>query len=57
MDPPILRVCNEPAEVPDRVLKVVGHEVGHAMGLPESRLRAPGLARVPEAPVGNRWRA
>lgn len=36
---PILLVCREPADVPDRVLKVVGHEVGHAMGLPESRLR------------------
>lgn len=36
---PILLVCRDPAEVPDRVLKVVGHEVGHAMGLPESRLR------------------
>ena len=36
---PILLVCRDPADVPDRVLKVVGHEVGHAMGLPESRLR------------------
>ena len=39
---PILTVCHNLAEVPDRVLKVVGHEVGHAMGLPESRLRALG---------------
>jgi predicted Zn-dependent protease with MMP-like domain len=39
---PILRVCDEAAEVPGRVLKVVGHEVGHAMGLSESRLRALG---------------
>lgn len=36
---PILLVCRDLAEVPDRVLKVVGHEVGHAMGLAESRLR------------------
>jgi predicted Zn-dependent protease with MMP-like domain len=36
---PILTVCREPADVPARVLKVVGHEVGHAMGLPEARLR------------------
>lgn len=36
---PILLVCRDAAEVPDRVMKVVGHEVGHAMGLPESRLR------------------
>jgi predicted Zn-dependent protease with MMP-like domain len=36
---PILRVCRDVADVPDRVMKVVGHEVGHAMGLSESRLR------------------
>ncbi len=39
---PILKVCREPADVPGRVLKVVGHEVGHAMGLSEARLRALG---------------
>ena len=36
---PILAVCSEPAEVPARVLKVLGHEFGHAMGLGEARLR------------------
>lgn len=36
---PILAVCSGVEEVRERVLKVVGHEVGHAMGLPESRLR------------------
>ena len=39
---PILRVCASPEEVPGRVLKVLGHEVGHAMGLSEERLRALG---------------
>ncbi len=36
---PILRACTNLTDVPDRVLKVLGHEVGHAMGLSESRLR------------------
>lgn len=36
---PILSVCRSPEEVPGRVLKVLGHEVGHAMGLSEHRLR------------------
>lgn len=36
---PILWSCRDPADVPARVLKVLGHEVGHAMGLSEARLR------------------
>jgi predicted Zn-dependent protease with MMP-like domain len=36
---PILAACREPGDVPGRVLKVLGHEVGHAMGLGEARLR------------------
>lgn len=36
---PILRACTDPTDVPDRVLKILGHEVGHAMGLSEARLR------------------
>lgn len=39
---PILRVCRTPDEVPGRVLKVLGHEVGHALGLSEGQLRAYG---------------
>jgi predicted Zn-dependent protease with MMP-like domain len=36
---PILLVCAHPDDVPARVFKVLGHEVGHAMGLGEARLR------------------
>jgi predicted Zn-dependent protease with MMP-like domain len=36
---PILLVCEHPEDVPARVFKVLGHEVGHAMGLGEARLR------------------
>jgi predicted Zn-dependent protease with MMP-like domain len=36
---PILLVCEHPDDVPGRVFKVLGHEVGHAMGLGEARLR------------------
>lgn len=36
---PILATCSEPADVPPRVLKVLGHEVGHCLGLSEDRLR------------------
>jgi predicted Zn-dependent protease with MMP-like domain len=36
---PILAVCRRPEDVPGRVLKVLGHEVGHAVGLGESALR------------------
>ncbi len=36
---PILTVCERPEDVPGRVLRVLGHEVGHALGLGEARLR------------------
>lgn len=36
---PILLVCERPEDVPRRVFTVLGHEVGHAMGLDEARLR------------------
>ena len=36
---PILAVCASREDVPARVLKVLGHEVGHAMGISESELR------------------
>lgn len=36
---PILAVCSRPEDVPPRVFKVLGHEVGHAVGLGESALR------------------
>jgi predicted Zn-dependent protease with MMP-like domain len=36
---PILAVCRDADEVAPRVLKVLGHEVGHALGLSERRLR------------------
>ena len=36
---PILQVCRSPEEVADRVRKVLGHEIGHALGLDEARLR------------------
>jgi len=39
---PILAACGHVEEVPQRVLKVLGHEVGHAMGIGEERLRALG---------------
>ncbi|QIG44941.1 metallopeptidase family protein [Nocardioides anomalus] len=39
---PILRVCRSVDEVAPRVLKVLGHEVGHALGLSEGQLRAYG---------------
>jgi predicted Zn-dependent protease with MMP-like domain len=39
---PILTVCRTPDEVAPRVLKVLGHEVGHALGLSEGQLRAYG---------------
>ena len=41
---PILRVCRSADEVAPRVLKVLGHEVGHALGLSEEQLRAYGWA-------------
>ncbi len=36
---PILLTSPTPEDVPGRVLKVLGHEVGHALGLSEGRLR------------------
>jgi predicted Zn-dependent protease with MMP-like domain len=39
---PILAVCRNADEVAPRVLKVLGHEVGHAFGLSEEQLRADG---------------
>lgn len=39
---PILAACERVEDVPQRVLKVLGHEVGHAMGIGEERLRALG---------------
>ena len=36
---PILAVCRRPEDVPEKVMKVLGHEVGHAVGLGESALR------------------
>lgn len=36
---PILAVCEGPDDVAPRVLKVLGHEVGHAFGLGEAQLR------------------
>lgn len=36
---PILAVCRRPEDVPARVLKVLGHEVGHAVGFGEAALR------------------
>ncbi len=41
---PILTVCRSVDEVAPRVLKVLGHEVGHAFGLSEEQLRAYGWA-------------
>jgi len=39
---PILAVCRDADDVAPRVLKVLGHEVGHALGLSEGQLRAYG---------------
>lgn len=36
---PILRVCGSPDEVSERVRKVLGHEIGHALGVGEERLQ------------------
>lgn len=39
---PILSVCAAREDVAPRVLKVLGHEVGHAMGITEAELRQRG---------------
>lgn len=39
---PILTVCRTREEVAPRVLKVLGHEVGHALGISEGELRRRG---------------
>jgi predicted Zn-dependent protease with MMP-like domain len=39
---PILAVCQRREEVPERVRKVLVHEVGHALGIGEAELRALG---------------
>ena len=36
---PILAVCQRPEDVPLRVRKVLVHEVGHALGIGENKLR------------------
>lgn len=41
---PIVEVCDRVEDVPDRVRRVLVHEVGHAMGLSERRLRELGWA-------------
>jgi predicted Zn-dependent protease with MMP-like domain len=41
---PIVRVCARIEDVPDRVRTVLVHEVGHAMGMSEARLRELGWA-------------
>ena len=42
---PILRACRRAAEVPPRVCTVLLHEIGHALGLGEERLREFGVSR------------
>ena len=41
---PIVEVCARPEDVPAKVRTVLVHEVGHAMGLGEARLRELGWA-------------
>ena len=46
---PILLTSSGPEDVPGRVLKVLGHEVGHALGLSEARLRELGWYEVSDS--------
>jgi predicted Zn-dependent protease with MMP-like domain len=41
---PILMTCATKAAVPTRIRAVLRHEIGHAMGLSEERLRELGIA-------------
>ena len=41
---PIVEVCSSIDEVPGKVRRVLGHEVGHAMGLSDARLGELGWA-------------
>ena len=41
---PIVQVCARVEDVPDRVRKVLVHEIGHAMGMAEHELRELGWA-------------
>lgn len=40
---PIARVCRRPADLPERARQVLLHEIGHALGLGEERLRELGV--------------
>ncbi|HSQ37772.1 MAG TPA: metallopeptidase family protein [Acidimicrobiia bacterium] len=40
---PILRTCRRAADLPSRVRRVLLHEIGHALGLSEERLRELGV--------------
>lgn len=40
---PIVRVCRQAADLPGRVRQVLLHEIGHALGLGEARLRELGV--------------
>ena len=40
---PILAACRTPAEIPDRVRKVVLHELAHHFGIDDERLRELGV--------------
>lgn len=41
---PILRTCRDPDRLPERVATVLRHEIGHALGMSEARLRELGVA-------------
>lgn len=40
---PILAACSRPQEAPDRIRTVLLHEIGHALGMTEQRLRDLGV--------------